>query len=281
MQAASSHDPPLVIIQGEPSYNAADRFLLLNDQLDLLRKEVFARKRVEAQLTEAVQARDEFVAIAAHELRNPLNVFHLSLQLLHRRAGEVAGVRELLDKSRFHLDRLHMLVERLLDVSRIRSGRFELHLEAFDLNELVAEVVARFREQFPDLQISAAADAGAIGTWDRLRLDQAITNLLSNAVKYGEEKPLRIAVAVDGDEAVVSVTDQGIGLAPADLERIFEQFERATRRANNDGSPTGFGLGLWIAQQIAKAHLGAVSAESELGKGSTFTLRLPLQPAHS
>ena len=159
-----------------------------------------------------------------------------------------------------------------------RAG-FELHLEAFDLNELVAEVVARFREQFPDLQICAAADTLAIGTWDRLRLDQAITNLLSNAVKYGDAKPLRIAVAVDGGEAVVSVTDQGMGLAPGDLERIFEQFERATRRANNDGSPTGFGLGLWIAQQIAKAHLGAVTAESELGKGSTFTLRLPLRPA--
>ena len=120
MQAAGSQDPRLVIIQGEPFNNEADRFLLLNHQLDLLRKEVSARKRVEAQLTEAVRARDEFVAVAAHELRNPLNVFHLSLQLLQRRAGEFAGVRELLDKSRFHLDRLHMLVERLLDVSRIR-----------------------------------------------------------------------------------------------------------------------------------------------------------------
>jgi len=281
VQAAGSHDPPLVIVHGVAFDNAADRFLLLNDQLDLLRKEVFARRRVEAQLTEAVQARDEFIAIAAHELRNPLNVFHLSLQLLRRRAGEVAGVRELLDKSRFHLDRLHMLVERLLDVSRIRAGRFELHLEAFDLKELVAEAVARFREQFPDLQISAATDPGATGTWDRLRLDQAITNLLSNAIKYGDGKPVRIEVAVERGDAVISVTDEGIGLAPGDLERIFEQFERANRRANNDGSPTGFGLGLWIAQQVAKAHHGAVTAESELGKGSTFTLRLPLEPTRS
>ena len=200
-----------MIIQGEPFDNAADRFLLLNDQLDLLRKEVFARKRVEAQLTEAVQARDEFVAIAAHELRKTHQCLPLSLQLLHRRAGEVAGVRKLLDKSRFHLDRLHM---RRSIADSPRTDRAGLNCTpASDPNELVA-ADARFREQFPDLQISAAADPGAIGTWDRLQLDQAITNLLSNAIKYGDKKPLRIEVAVDRGDAVISVTDQGIGLAP-------------------------------------------------------------------
>jgi len=269
---ASGDRPAIVIIQCEPFTHPVDRFLLLNDHLELLRKEVLARKRAESQLTEAVKARDEFVAIAAHELRNPLNVFHLSLQLLYRRAGEVENVRGILDRSRFQLNRLNMLVEGLLDVSRIRSGRFELNPEPFDLNELVSEVVSRFYEQYPDVQISVETDPAAAGTWDRVRVDQAITNLVANAIKYGEKKPLKVAVEVLNDEATVSVIDQGIGLAPGDVERIFEQFERATPRANNEG----FGLGLWITRQIAKAHLGSVSAQGELGKGSTFILRLPI-----
>jgi signal transduction histidine kinase len=272
-QPARERQPALVIVQCEQFDNAADRFPLPDDRVELLRREVLARKRAEAQLAEAVKARDEFIAIAAHELRNPLNVFHLSLQLLYRRAGEVAGVREILDRSRFQLNRLNLLVEGLLDVSRIRSGRFELQLETFDLNELVSEVTARSFEQYPDVQISVETDPAAIGTWDRVRIDQAITNLLSNAIKYGEKKPVKVVVAVVRDEALVSITDQGIGLASGDVERIFEQFERATPRASSEG----FGLGLWITRQIAEAHLGSVSAEGKLGKGSTFILRLPIQ----
>jgi signal transduction histidine kinase len=276
-QPASDRHPALVIVQCEPCDNTADRFPLLNDRLELLRREVLARRRVEEELTEAVRARDEFVAIAAHELRNPLNVFHLSLQLLYRRAGEVEGIREILDRSRFQLNRLNMLVEGLLDVSRIRSGRFELQLEAFDLSDLVSEVAVRFSEQYPGVQISVETDPAACGAWDRVRIDQAITNLLSNAIKYGEKKPVKVAVAVVRDEAIVSITDQGIGLAPGDVERIFEQFERATPRASNEG----FGLGLWITRQIAAAHFGSVSAEGAPGKGSTFTLRLPIQRQQS
>lgn len=271
--SAIEQQPACVVLQCEPSDNNADRFIMLNDRLELLRREVLARKEAEAQLTEAVRARDEFVAVAAHELRNPLNVFHLSLQLLYRRTGEIEGVREILDRSRFQLDRLNMLIERLLDVSRIRSGRFELFPDAFDLNELVREVVFRLLGQHSDAPISIETDPAAIGSWDRVRIDQAITNLLSNAIKYGEKKPIKVAVAVARDEAIVSIADQGIGLAPSDVGRIFEQFERATLRANNEG----FGLGLWITRRIAEAHGGSVSAESELGKGSTFMLRLPLQ----
>jgi len=276
-QRASDLYPALVVVRCEPLDNSGDELLLLNNRLELLRREVLARQQVEAQLTEALKARDEFVAVAAHELRNPLNVFHLSLQLLYRRAGEVAGVREILDRSRFQLNRLNMLVEGLLDVSRIRSGRFELQLEAFDLNELVNEVATRFVEQYPSVQISVETAPAILGTWDRVRIDQAITNLLSNAIKYGEKKPINVAVAVTGDQVAISITDHGIGLAPGDVERIFEQFERATPRAGSEG----FGLGLWITRQIAEAHRGSVSAKSELGKGSTFTLRLPIQRPES
>lgn len=273
-QPASDQHAALVIVQCKPFDDIADRLLLLNDRLELLGREMLARKQAESQLIDAVKARDEFIAVAAHELRNPLNVFHLSMQLLYYRAGEIEGVRDILNRSRFQLNRLNMLIERLLDVSRIRSGRFELQLETFDINDLVREVVSRFLEQYPDVPISVETNpAAAIGDWDRVRIDQAITNPLSNAIKYGERKPIKVTVAVVRDEAIISVTDQGIGLAPGDIERIFKQFERATPGVNNEG----FVLGLWITQQIAEAHLGSVSAEGELGKGSTFTLRLPRQ----
>ena len=243
-----------------------------SNRLELLRREVQARKQGEAELADAVKARDEFIAIAAHELRNPLNVFHLSMQLLYRRFGQIEGIRDILNRSQFQLNRLNMLVERLLDVSRIRSGRYELHRETFDLNDLVQEVFYRFLEQYPNLKMTLLMSGAVAGSWDRGRIDQAITNLLSNAIKYGENNPIDVVVATLRDEAVVSVADQGIGLAPNDITRIFEQFERAAPNAISEG----FGLGLWITRQIAQAHGGSVSAEGELGRGSTFTLRLPM-----
>lgn len=276
-EPASAGKPGLVIVHCKPFFNIADRFLLLNDRLEMLRKEVLARKQVAEELVSAVKARDEFIAVAAHELRNPLNVFHLSLQLLYRRFGQIEGIRDILNRSQFQLNRLNMLVERLLDVSRIRSGKYELHLEPFDLTDLIREVVARFTQQYPKAPIELQAERSVTATWDRGRIDQAITNLLSNAIKYGQNNPIKVTVAAVDDEAVVSVTDQGIGLAPSDVTRIFEQFERAAPAAISEG----FGLGLWITRQIAQAHRGSVTAAGEPGLGSTFTLRLPIDGPRS
>ncbi len=270
-EPASAGKPGLVILHCKPFFNIADRFLLLNDRLELLRKEVLARKQLTQELIATVKVRDEFIAVAAHELRNPLNVFQLSMQLLYRRFGEVEGIRNILNRSQIQLNRLNMLVERLLDVSRIRAGKYELHRETFDLCDLVREVVARFFEQYSLVTISLEADGSVPGEWDRGRIDQAITNLLSNAIKYGQNKPITVAIAVVDDQAVINIADQGIGLAPNDITRIFEQFERAAPASE------GFGLGLWITRQIAQAHRGSVTAESELGRGSTFTLRLPIE----
>jgi two-component system OmpR family sensor kinase len=118
-------------------------------------------------------------------------------------------------------------------------------------------------------------DGHIIGQWDRLRLDQVFTNLIGNAVKYGEGKPIDIYMRSDDGAALVSITDRGIGIAPADRERIFDRFERAVPESNYGG----LGLGLWISRQIVEALGGAISLESEPGKGSTFTVRLPIKTA--
>jgi signal transduction histidine kinase len=272
---ASADSPALVIVRGRSTEHAASRFMVLNDRLETLAKDVLDRRRVEAELVEALKARDDLVAVAAHELRNPLNVFHLTLQLLYRLSGDggnIIDARRLLDKSRIQLSRLSALVDRLLDVTRLRSGKFELDREVFDLGELAREVIARLLEEFPAANISLETEDFAIGTWDRLRIDQVLTNVLSNAIKYGDLKPILMRISVRDDRAIVSVRDQGLGMSPGDLERIFDRFERAAPRGSNEG----LGLGLWITKRIAQAHQGSILAESDLGKGSTFTISLPL-----
>lgn len=241
------------------------------------REELLRRERESRQLlSDALKSRDEFIAIAAHELRNPLNVFLLNLQLLHRLIGNPAKVeqlRPLVEKAREQVGRISMLVDRLLDVTRIRTGTFELFRESLDLRALLRDVVQRFAAEYPAIAFSAEIAGQIEGKWDRVRMDQALTNLLSNAVKYGAGKPVALGARVERDTAVIEVRDHGVGISADDLGRIFDRFERAVGRAHNDG----LGLGLWITRQIVQAHGGTIIAESEPGKGSIFTIRLPIQ----
>lgn len=246
-----------------------ERKSLERDRERLLQWERDTRK----QLSDAVSARDEFIAVAAHELRNPLHVFHLTLQLLQRASADSPRIAELVEKSRFQLQRLNTLVERLLDVTRVRSGTFELFRENFDLSILMREIAARFANEPRATPIALELDATISGNWDRLRIDQALTNLLSNAVKYGSQKPVRISASSDGSRVTVKVRDEGIGIGEEELPRIFDRFERLSARSGRDG----LGLGLWIAKFIVEAHGGAILAESEVGKGSVFTMTLPLR----
>lgn len=246
-------------------------------RLEREREEILERERAaREELAEALAARDDFIAVAAHELRNPLNVLVLTLQLLHRVSGGAGGpaqIGNLIEKSRAQLARLSGLIDRLLDVTRIRAGSFDLYRERLELSGLVADIANRFAIEHPESSIGLELQPGIEGIWDRLRIDQAITNLISNAVKYGMEKPIAVKASVDGHEAMVSVRDQGAGIAPENLGKIFDRFERISGRSGNQG----LGLGLWITKRIIEAHGGTVMAESEIGKGSTFVLRLPIR----
>ena len=247
---------------------------LLNEQVEALRQEVIAREKAQADLVEALKSRDEFIAVAAHELRNPLNVILLTGQLLDQALADPAGlpkVRVLVEKLRVQRRRLNALVERLFDVSRIRAGKFELLKERFDLCGLIREVVARFLDQFSSIRICLDERMVIEGSWDRVRIDQALTNLVSNAIKYGRQKPITISAFVQDHHAVIRVEDQGIGISHQDCERVFDRFEQGGAVSGNKG----LGLGLWITKTIVEAHGGTVAAESELGKGSAFTIKIP------
>lgn len=241
-----------------------------------------ARLYREAQM--AVHIRDEFLSIASHELKSPLTALQLQLEGIQNALAR-AGADEGADLGRLARrvsgalrtnQRLIALVENLLDVTRLLSGGLSLTLEVLDLGELVADVVHRFEEQAAraGTVLMLTAEREVTGRWDRVRLEQIFSNLLSNALKYGGGKPVDVRVVRHGEHAVVSVTDQGIGIEAADLERIFARFERAVPVRHYGG----LGLGLYIACQAAQAHGGRLRAESTPGHGATFWLELPLAP---
>jgi PAS domain S-box-containing protein len=210
---------------------------LLNEQLELLRKEVLAREKAEAELAETIKSRERLIGVASHELRNPLNVLVLTLQLLSQASEGASGssnIQLLVDRLRTQLDRLKKLVECLFDISRIRSGKLELVSGRFDLIDLIKQVAGRFADRASTIRVYPGRPLVEV-CWDRVRIDQAITNLVSNAVKYGEQKPVSITVDVQDHIATVRVKDQGIGLSPQELERVFNRFEQGTAAASNEG----------------------------------------------
>jgi signal transduction histidine kinase len=249
---------------------------------------VAARKRLEGaadELRHAVDARDEFLSIASHELKTPLTALRLQVQSLSRSVARSPDqqfspeqLRARFDAAERQVQRLVHLIDALLDVSRLQSGGLDLDVAEVDLAVLVAEAVDRVRTTATasGSTMTLEAPPSLRGRFDASRVDQIVTNLLVNAIKYGRGKPIAVRVGLDQERgparAFVTVADEGIGIAPEDHVRIFERFERAVSRTHYGG----LGLGLWIARQIAQSLGGSVTVESDVGKGARFTLQLPL-----
>ncbi len=235
------------------------------------------RERLLERAREDLHARDVFLAIAAHELRTPLTPLRLEIEGLSRAArdGRITPERAAarLPLAERQIARLARLVANLLDVSRLAIGKLELCREEIDLSELVRDIAARHAADLASAGCALSFDApGPVrGNWDRLRLDQAVTNLLVNAITFGRGKPISLALSRTDTTARLEVRDEGVGIAPEDQARIFERFERATA----DRHAGGLGLGLWLAREIAEAHGGTVSVESQLGEGARFVVELP------
>jgi signal transduction histidine kinase len=233
------------------------------------------------QARQAIGARDAFLSIASHELRNPLATLALQAQRLSRliiardpARATLDAVARGSDKIAAQTRRLDRMIEQLLDVSRIATDHLDLDLQDVDLMAVVTEVVECFDEECARIgsAISVTADEQAVtGRWDRLRLDQIVTNLVGNAVKYGAGRPIQVEVAMASDRARVIVRDQGIGIAREQQPRLFQRFERLVGR----DSPSGLGLGLWITRRLVEAMGGSIEVESELGQGARFVVELP------
>ena len=238
-----------------------------------------ANCRLYAEARLAVAARDDFLSVAAHELRTPVTVLQLKLQQVAlKQQASICGTCDRAVPADYsgaarQISRLGQLIESLLDVSRITSGRAKLKREAVDLCDVAREVVDRLSELVPGSGSTVVLRCGepVRGAWDRLALDRVLVNLLSNALKFGASRPVEIRVGAAGEEALIEVEDHGIGIAPSDLDRIFDQFERAVSR-NHFG---GLGLGLYITRCLVEQQGGKISVESQPGSGSVFTVRLP------
>lgn len=248
-------------------------------------RDITDRKAAEDALREAVRARDEFVSICSHELKTPVTSMKLQFQMAARQLqkGDPAvqsreSVERRINIANKQIDRMVNLIEEMLDVSRIATGRLQTKRERLDLCDLAREVIERFADQLAALGVELefrSKPAHAIILGDRYRLEQVISNLLTNAIKYGSGKPIQISIELDDQVVRLSVKDQGIGIAKENLDRIFDRFERAISASN----VSGLGLGLYISRQIVEAHEGRIWAESTLGEGSTFTVELPLVSA--
>lgn len=257
-----------------------------NEQGDIIKwaginLDISKMKRTEEQLRVAIAARDDFISIASHELRTPLTALHLQLQLLERLAK-----KELSEHNRFvsvsasafkAAQQLVQLVEDLLNITHIRIGKMHLNRQKMNLETAVQESVFAVLEEASQhgSQIKIQTEGPVIGEWDFSRIKQILSNLLSNAIKYGKGKPIEISLAVNEQTqcAKLSVQDHGVGI-PGDIQaKIFERFERATV----DNKISGLGLGLYIVNQLVKAHGGSICVESEPGAGALFVVELPLQ----
>ena len=234
-----------------------------------------------ARAEAALRLRDEFLSIASHELRTPLNALLLhaaSLDFVIRSESSSGtplpgGLLDRVASITRQGARLNELIERLLDVSRLATGRLAIKLEPMDLVEVVNEIVATYRPEAETIgsPIRVSAPPGVPGFWDPLRVGQIITNLLSNALKYGRAKPIDVTVETKGDRARIAVRDHGIGIPREQWESIFDRFDRGAVPRDT----AGLGLGLYIVDRLVRAHGGTVALDSVVGKGSTFTVELP------
>ncbi len=238
-------------------------------------------RSTKAELEAAVRMRDDFMSIVSHELKTPLNTLILEVQLRKLQLGRnnLAAfsedrLRQMVDKDERQIQSLIRLIDDMLDVSRIRTGKLSIRPSRADLGKLAASVVENFA---PQMEASGCTllfqrPEPIIGVWDEFRIEQVLANLLTNAMRYGAGKPVQVSVSATTEGACIEVRDQGIGISQKSLERIFCQFERA----EGSESSAGLGLGLFIAEQIVKAHNGRIQVVSEEGKGALFRVLLPL-----
>lgn len=246
------------------------------------REPEMARLRAQVvSLQDAVRARDDFIAIAAHELRNPmtpiLGVAELALAAAYQAVPpcppRVTGL----------LERLHDLVgdfikraTSLLDMSRIEAGNLRLHFAMIDVSALTRAVAVKYElaavhaRSLLELEI----EEGVTGLLDALAVEQTVDNLLSNALKFGSGAPVTLRLRSTPQQAVLEVQDRGIGLSAEQQTRIFARFEQVMTQHRG----SGFGIGLWVASRLVAAMGGRITVASRPDEGATFSVTLPLAP---
>jgi len=241
------------------------------------------KKRSEDAEKRVAQMKDDFIATVSHELRTPLFALQGFLELLRSGKVQVETTRqEFLATAAQNAQRLMALVNDLLDISRLESGRTKLDMASLDVGDLISETLESLRSLASEKQITLTREVtepeGCLTVVaDRAKLRQVLVNLVGNAVKFSSpQQSVVVSAAPDGDNVKIAVTDHGPGVAKEDLPRLFSKFYQAEKPLTR--TTGGAGLGLYISKQIIEAHGGAMGVESVLGEGSTFYFVVPAAP---
>ena len=275
-------------------------YLIKPSDVDELRATIgraLERRRLRQRLVELEQLdklKTQFLSMASHELRTPLTAVSGFMQIARRRMSRMAGAEDIpqpwreeaqksdetLEMANRQAKKLARLIDELLDVSRLQQGRVEMRLAEIDLADVVREVAERMRLLSKGHEIEAQIEGAAPIVADRDRIEQVFENLVGNAIKYSPESGrIDVSLRVNGSNAIVSVRDQGIGVAPGEVEKIFGLFNRSPDpRADHVG---GLGLGLYISREIVSRHHGKLWAERNADTGTTFHVTLPLAHVRS
>ena len=242
-------------------------------------------ERLSGDLKRALHARDEFLAAASHDLRNPLSTIQSAAELLERSLDE-PSMRDRLKSCADHIQsaakRMAQQLDAFLDVSRLEAGRpLELKKRKHDLMPLVRQVVAECQQTTQRHRLLLEGPSMLHASVDAARLQRVVSNLVGNAIKYSPEGgEINVKLEAHDTDVILTVRDRGIGIPGQDQSRVFERFQRGT---NVEGRFQGTGIGLAGAKQIVEQHGGAITLKSTVGKGSTFTVRFPagVEPANA
>jgi signal transduction histidine kinase len=234
------------------------------------------KARLLVELQRALAARDDFLVLASHELRTPLTILGLELEAQARalaRSGSPAPPRA--ESIRRQIEWLARMVDRCFDVTKLSSEPLVLSRRETDLRAVVVEVVERLRDWIDQSGCALSLESleSIVGQWDPVRLDSVVTTLVANALRFGAGKPITVSARREGRRALLSVRDQGIGISEEQQTTLFRKFARAVPSENYGG----LGLGLWVVDQIVRAHGGGIRVDSRKGEGASFTVDLPLE----
>ena len=242
--------------------------------------DITERKAAEAALTEADRRKDNFLAVLAHELRNPLAPIRNAIELLKRPNLTAENFQLARDIAERQLEQMVRLIDDLLDISRISQGKIELKKERVTLKSIVDQALETSRPHIEEnghqLRVILPKERIVLHA-DRVRLAQVVSNLINNACKYSEKNGNLVIIArmENGKDLLLSVKDNGIGISPEDLPTVFEMFSQVS--SSNEHSQGGLGIGLSLVKALVELHGGSVQARSEgLGKGSEFIVHLPV-----
>jgi signal transduction histidine kinase len=277
--AAQSHNEPLPIFRGYESGAVDVLFEPVKSQILRQKAEVFFElHRQREQLRQAVQARDDVLAIVSHDMRTPLSVVHTTTSMLLNPKYQLTPeqIREQHERIRRNVDLMNRMIGDLMDMVSLRSGKLSITPKPLVVNDVLRESVTAYESPAREKGISLAYDAGADILHvdaDRARLMQLFQNLIGNAVKFC--KPggsVGVISRTQSSNAEIEIADTGPGIAAEDLPHIFDPYFSASRKHEKKGT----GLGLYIAKGIVDAHGGQIRCNSEPGVGTTFSVTLPL-----